>query len=126
MNQVILVVDDEEDERDAMARLLHRHHYAVESAANGRDALDRLRQGASLPALVLLDLNMPVMDGWEFAEHVGASADWADIPIVVITASTAISRGPTQARAFLTKPVAFDRLIGVTTHCEAHRHPPVA
>ena len=64
MKHTILVIEDQADERDAMADLLRRHHYLVEVAANGQTAIDRLGPGAALPDLLLLDLNMPVMDGW--------------------------------------------------------------
>jgi len=90
MNQTILVVDDEEEERTAMAGLLDCHHYFVELARNGKEALDRLRNGALLPALVLLDLNMPVMDGWEFLFHLARDGSLRQMPVVVISGSPVV------------------------------------
>jgi len=90
MEQTILVVDDQEDERDAMANLLHRQHYLVEVAADGQEAIDRLHNGASLPDLVLLDLNMPVMDGWEFLFHVTQDGSLRHLPVVVISGSPVV------------------------------------
>jgi CheY-like chemotaxis protein len=107
MKQIILVVDDQEDERDAMARLLQRHHYVVESAADGREALDRLQDGAPLPDLVLLDLNMPVMDGWEFLFHVAQNRSLRHVPLVVISGSPAVRHviAVPPNVAFVAKPV---------------------
>ena len=107
MTRTILVVDDQEDERDALAGLLRRHHYLVESAANGRDALERLRRGAPQLALVLLDLNMPVMDGWELLYHVAQDRSLRRIPVIVISGSPIVPDAivvPANV-TFVSKPV---------------------
>jgi CheY-like chemotaxis protein len=91
MTPLILVVDDQEDEREAMAELLARRAYTVESARNGREALDRLCQGGlARPDLVVLDLNMPVMDGWELLWHVAQDRWLRPIPVVVLSASPVV------------------------------------
>src|SRR5262249_61831819 len=61
----ILIVEDDAATRDALTLVLSDEGYAVSSAANGREAIDLLRQGDA-PDLILLDLMMPVMDGWQF------------------------------------------------------------
>jgi CheY-like chemotaxis protein len=63
---------------------------------------------------------MPGMSGWELADVLASSPRWADIPIIVVSASTAVKR-PLRARAFLTKPVPVDRLIDATKHCQVHQ-----
>jgi two-component system, NtrC family, sensor kinase len=80
----VLVVDDDPDFRELARRILEREGYTVIEAANGRVALDRVR--ASAPGVVLLDLMMPEMDGFDFVEAVRADAAWRSLPIVVITA----------------------------------------
>jgi len=64
----ILVVDDDFSAREVLTELLRDHGYSVISAADGREALNYL-QVASPPGIIVLDLMMPVMDGWEFLQH---------------------------------------------------------
>jgi len=79
----VLVVDDDPDIRDAMVRLLNHAGYSARTAENGRRALEAVE--ARKPAVVLLDILMPVMDGWECARELRAR--YGAIPIVVITAA---------------------------------------
>jgi CheY-like chemotaxis protein len=104
----ILVVDDDVDIRDAITVVLQGEGYRVASAANGRDALDYLHR-AEPPDLVLLDLMMPVMDGWQFRREQKRDPALASIPVVVI--SSAGSAPALGAAEFLQKPVAFDQLL---------------
>ena len=106
---MILVVEDDPDVRDAYEDVLADAGYDVECAANGALALDRLRKGAA-PSLVLLDLMMPVMDGWQLREHMQADPALRDIPVVVITASREDRALPCVER--LLKPVPFEDLLG--------------
>jgi two-component system OmpR family response regulator len=80
----VLVVDDDEDMIEALVQLLHDAGYAARSAENGRRALDAV--AAQRPALVLLDVLMPVMDGWECARELRARYG-RTLPIVVVTAA---------------------------------------
>ncbi|HXH84185.1 MAG TPA: GAF domain-containing protein, partial [Candidatus Tectomicrobia bacterium] len=80
----VLVVDDDATLRELLRRTLEAEGYAVVEAENGRAALERLREVT--PGLVLLDLMMPEMDGFEFVAEMRRHAGWASIPIVVITA----------------------------------------
>jgi CheY-like chemotaxis protein len=81
----ILVVDDAEEMREMAASILESHGYLVHEAENGRDAITWLRGAPRLPGLVLLDLEMPVMDGWEFLHRLRRSARWSEIPVLVMS-----------------------------------------
>jgi CheY-like chemotaxis protein len=78
-----LVVDDEPDTREMLRRQLESDGWSVQSAANGRAALDML--GGRAPALILLDLMMPDMDGFQFVEELRKKPEWREIPVVVVT-----------------------------------------
>lgn len=82
----VLIVEDDVDLREMMAQLLSLEGYKTETAANGRDALRYLERGDP-PDVILLDLMMPVMDGWQFRKEQKQDADIAGIPLVVITAT---------------------------------------
>ncbi|MGI8810059.1 MAG: response regulator [Acidimicrobiales bacterium] len=80
----ILVVDDDEPSRQLLRRMLEPEGFTVEEADNGRTALRAIE--ARRPSLVLLDLMMPEMDGFEFLVQLGARHEWRDLPVVVLTA----------------------------------------
>jgi CheY-like chemotaxis protein len=107
----VLIVEDDESAREALATFLAAEGYTVIEAANGREALDRLQQDAV--GLILLDLMMPVMDGWEFRAVQLRTPALAPIPVMVITAdasarSRAMSLG---VEGYMTKPIQFARLL---------------
>jgi CheY-like chemotaxis protein len=79
----ILVVDDDPAIRELIGRLLTAHGYQVVRAANGEEALDHMRERR--PCVVVLDLQMPVVDGWEFRRRQLADPELADVPVICIT-----------------------------------------
>ena len=83
-SQAVLIVEDHDDTREMMARTLGADGWTVREAANGRLALDRVRE--AVPDLILLDLMMPEMDGFEFIAHLRENEAWRAIPVVVVTA----------------------------------------
>ena len=99
----ILVVDDEVESREALAELLSNEGYAVVCAENGRRALDCL-SGTS-PALIILDLMMPVMSGWEFLAQQKRDAKMRSVPVVVVSGSGLVH--DVKADAILHKPIDF-------------------
>lgn len=113
----ILVVDDDKAIREALEMVLEDEGYAVASAANGREALELLRASGGLPALILLDLMMPVMNGWEFREEQQRSAALAAIPVVVLSADSDVTRKAAAlgVAASLNKPVHLDVLLDVVS-----------
>jgi CheY-like chemotaxis protein len=80
----VLVVEDDPDQRERMCGWIEGQHAIVQQAANGREALDRLQE--SKPDLVLLDLMMPEMDGFQVVATLQKEPAWRDIPVIVITA----------------------------------------
>ena len=80
----VLVVEDDPATRELLRRLLEADGWSVTGAGNGREGLDALARGT--PELILLDLMMPVMDGWQFARELRAREAWREIPVVVLTA----------------------------------------
>lgn len=105
----VLVVDDEPGIRTFVAMALEGEGYTVSTAENGARALDRIAQHQ--PRMVLLDLQMPVMDGWESMRRIRALD--AAIPVVIMTANARRDIGPQlhQAAGFLAKPFTLDTLI---------------
>src|SRR6185369_16004642 len=106
----VLIVEDDEDLRDMMAQMLTIEGFAATAVANGREALDYLRQ-AIKPHVILLDLMMPVMDGWEFRRRQQADPELAPVPVIVLSALDPSRAAPVDATAFLKKPLDFDRLL---------------
>lgn len=106
----VLVVEDDEAIRDAMAELLERSGFQVVQASDGRVALELLEAGL-LPDLVVTDLLMPRVSGWDLVQALKRHAVWADLPVVVVSAASppTTTRGPVEA--VLPKPVAGGELI---------------
>lgn len=121
----ILVVDDDRDIRETLAEILLHEGYHVELAENGARALELIRRGPS-PALVLLDLMMPVMSGWEFLELAEQDEHLAQIPVVVVSAMPA-PLAPAEARggvkACLHKPLKLDQLLDLVHRYADHQMP---
>ncbi len=80
----VLVVDDDEDARHRLKTVLEREGWTVSEAGNGVQAIERVKQ--VIPQLILLDLTMPVMDGFSFLSALRARPEWAHVPVVVLTA----------------------------------------
>jgi CheY-like chemotaxis protein len=117
---LVLVVDDDDDTRNCVCSVLEAEGYGVASARNGREALDFLA-GSARPNLVLLDLMMPVMSGWDVLEALKKTPALASLPVVVFTAAgepTVSDRG--LRKPVLRKPIDLDLLLDMITKiCEA-------
>jgi two-component system, chemotaxis family, chemotaxis protein CheY len=106
----VLIVDDDPDLLDVTRFVIENEGIVVETARNGQEALALLRTGR-LPGLVLLDLMMPVMNGWEFLEEVANDPSLKAIPIVVLTAAE--RREVPGATEVLSKPMDLVALLQV-------------
>jgi CheY-like chemotaxis protein len=116
MTHTVLIVEDEEDLREMMREALELSGYTVVTAQEGQDALDKLPRIEHL-CLVLLDLLMPGMNGWDFFEKMRQRPELASVPVIVH--SSAPSRAPQGVTRVLQKPMVFDRLISVVSeYCE--------
>jgi CheY-like chemotaxis protein len=106
----VLIVEDDPDLREMMAQLLILEGFQAHAVANGREALDYLH-ASDRPEVILLDLMMPVMDGWAFRRAQRSEPALADVPVIVLSALDADRSAEIDAIEFLKKPLDFDRLI---------------
>ena len=113
----VFVVEDDIDTRDMLGRFLELEGYQVEVASNGKQALDRLNAGVQ-PCVILLDLMMPVMDGWQFRRQQVLDAELANIPVIVVSAAGKDRIAGIHANGYLSKPVDLDQLLAqVNQYC---------
>ena len=107
----VIVVDDDPAILDLVEMVLDEEGYTVRTASNGREALDLL--ATQQPSLVLLDLMMPVMDGWTFCRTVKDNAETRALPIVVMSADRHLGQKADDIRAdaYLLKPFDIDNLL---------------
>jgi CheY-like chemotaxis protein len=112
--RTILLVDDDTDLRVSVAEALEDEGHQVLHAANGREALQQLKEGQR-PDLILLDMMMPVMDGWQFRAEQQKLAELVAIPTVIFTAYN-VPAGTTEqlnAAGILKKPLRLAQLLAV-------------
>jgi chemosensory pili system protein ChpA (sensor histidine kinase/response regulator) len=102
---LVMVVDDSITMRKVTGRVLERHDYEVNTAKDGVDALEKLHE-QRVPDMMLLDIEMPRMDGYELAEHMKADPRLRDVPIIMITSRTGEKH---RQRAF---DIGVDRYLG--------------
>ena len=108
----ILLVDDDEHIRDALSELLEAEGYSIAHAENGLEALALLR-GRLVPRMILLDLMMPAMDGWELRAELGRDPTLSHIPVAVVSAFVPFDRRTAmQVEAVFKKPVDVPHLLG--------------
>lgn len=110
----ILLVEDNEMNRDMLSRRLLRNGFEVVMAVDGQQAVDMA--ASEKPAVILMDMSLPVIDGWEATRQIKANAATASIPVIALTAH-AMAEDEAKARAagcddFDTKPVDIQRLVG--------------
>jgi CheY-like chemotaxis protein len=108
MSRVILVIEDDRDSRQLLKHFLVDHGYAVVTACNGLEGLQAAR--TCRPALILLDLHMPVMDGPAFRRHQRADPELSPVPVICVSAVDNASAMASQlgAVAHYAKPIDFE------------------
>lgn len=109
----ILLVEDNEDNRDMLSRRLERKDYVVCLAVDGQEGVDKAV--AEIPDLILMDMSLPVMDGWQATKTLKNNPDTAGIPVIALTAHAMSSDREKALEAgcddYDTKPVDFPRLL---------------
>ena len=121
----VLVVDDYDDGREAIVSMLEAKGFSVIAAASGKAALELLQAGER-PCVVLLDIRLPDLDGWEVWDRMKAHDELARTAVVVLSAEYADHERAKAVgiREFLRKPVDGRALVAaVDRHCERHRKP---
>ena len=117
---LVLIVDDDPDIREILAEALEAMDFQVVTAVHGRDALTMLRRMAILPSVILLDLMMPVMNGYGFLEERTKDTKLQSIPLAVITAGRGVDRGRIgPATPIVPKPFEMPVLLGVLRSLQA-------
>ena len=110
----ILLVEDNEMNRDMLSRRLERKGYALVIAVDGQQGVDLAR--SEKPDLILLDMSLPVIDGWEAARQIKSADDTKDIPVIALTAHAMAGDKEKALQAgcdeYDTKPVELPRLLG--------------
>ncbi len=126
----VLIVEDDYDIREVLTEVLQDEGYQVAGAANGREALDlfnrlidlKRREGGEVgdrlgPRLILLDLMMPVMSGWQFVAEQRQISEIKDIPVVVVSADGNLQQKATSlgASGYLRKPIEIEALLAIVS-----------
>lgn len=118
MASKVFIIEDDADIRDSLSELFEVEGYEVSSAANGQEALDKLAaNSSSLPDVILLDLMMPVKDGFEFRRAQLQVPQWEKIPVIVMSADANVRQkleaagGPIPP--YLKKPVNLDDILNL-------------
>jgi len=116
-----LIVDDDADVREAVRTVLENAGYRTAEAKDGGEALAIIKKAENKPALLLLDLMMPSMDGWQLRARLRSDPDLAAIPIVIMTAHAGVLRAISDVKPetpVLPKPLNVERLLQmVATYC---------
>lgn len=115
--RLTLIADDQEDNRVIFSAILQHHGYSVLPATNGREAVDQAKLHS--PDLILMDLHMPVLSGWETTRLLKADEDTASIPIVAVTAADESPERLQEAGfcAYVRKPVAPLNVVRAVEMC---------
>lgn len=112
----VLIVEDDKDILETLRQLLELEGYRVSTATNGKEAFERLANEEH-PRLILLDLMMPVMNGWEFLAAKEKNEAFSSIPVLVVSAGGNVPV-PASASGFIKKPVELDVLLdAVNKYC---------
>jgi CheY-like chemotaxis protein len=105
----VLIVDDDGDVREALGEFLRCNGFQVYSAENGKAALDEIRKQRQAPKVILLDLAMPVMDGYAFLNRARQNRKIKNVPVIVITGNE--PKTAPGATMVLTKPIRPERVL---------------
>ena len=113
MNKKIMVVDDEEDILFTVCQMLEMSGYDVIKATDGNECIEKLNSFSKLPDLILLDIMMPDLNGWDVAAKIKENPSWEKIPIVFLTAkgdTMSVGMGNLTADDYIVKPFDINDL----------------
>ncbi len=118
MPQQILIVEDDNELRALLSIVLREEGFEVQTCQDGQAAMDRLaeaKQAGDYPSMVILDLNMPVVNGWDVAKWLNADPQLDEIPVIVTSATREQGEKAQalHADAYLVKPFTTDEILGV-------------
>ena len=114
MNKTIMVVDDEPDILTTVGQILKVNGYSVISANDGKECLQKLSELTKTPDLIVLDIMMPDISGWDVAEKIKENPEWKNIPIVFLTAkgdTMSIGIGELMSEDYIVKPFDINNLV---------------
>ena len=109
----ILVIEDDQFIRELMREILESEGYNVATALNGQDALDQLKKTQELPFLIMLDLMMPIKDGFTFRKEQQSDPRLRNIPVIVLSADRQMTtrQNELQATDYIKKPASIDDIV---------------
>lgn len=118
MSKKVFVVEDDQDIREALTDLLESEGYEVTTAENGQIGIDKLSAASHLPDVILLDLMMPIKDGFQFYAEKSAIPEFSDVPVIIMSADGHIldKQRQLKAQAYIKKPVDIDHILKVVDH----------
>lgn len=105
----ILIIEDDNAIRDAMASVLELEGYSTVLASNGKQGMEMIKAG-HVPDIILLDMMMPIMSGWDFLDFIRANEETSQIPIIVVSAYGEIAKS-VRPHAVVPKPVQVNSLL---------------
>jgi CheY-like chemotaxis protein len=113
-DSLVMIVEDDRDLRESITEVLEDNEYCPIAAANGKEAMEQLKSSSEKPCVILLDIMMPVMDGWQFRAAQERDPELSEIPVIVLTAHGNIEEAESgmHPAACLKKPVALEVLLG--------------
>jgi CheY-like chemotaxis protein len=120
VNRLVLIIEDEPDLRETLKDLFEISGYDVITAGNGRDGLNVLQQSPKSPCIILLDLMMPVMNGWQFLDAIKqAYPQFLSSKSVVVVSAAADIRDPQSLYGcdVVRKPADIDKLLSLAQQC---------
>ena len=121
----ILLVEDDRDIREILCEALEEVGFTVMTAANGLEALHLIRNAATRPAVILLDLMMPVLDGYGFLEERRKDSMIASVPVAIVTAGNGVDRARVGPDApIVPKPIDLPRLVSVIDELSSRSEAP--
>ena len=122
----VLVVEDDQDTREAIVALLQSEGYEAAGAADGQEALALLRSGQFAADVIVLDVHMPTMDGQQFRAALQADPSFAHLPVILCSGTTPLASAP-EVLGTLAKPMDIDALLALVQRgCATQKNPECA